>query len=83
MKHLLITQEDADKAGGYMDFDNCIVATALKRKFPNTEVSVSGFSFIVGATRYRIINHAAPLRKFYDLKDRTKFKPFIVKYTRP
>lgn len=37
---IIITEEDKEKAGPYADHHNCVMATALKRYFPDKRISV-------------------------------------------
>ncbi len=84
MKHILITREDAKNAKTFLDNNSCLIATALKRKFPKSKVTVYGWSLDVDGKRYAITNFNSPKTGFYDLGNTleerlTKFKPFIVK----
>lgn len=53
---LTLTKADQAKAGSYFDGKVCLIATALKRRFPKTKnISVSGSSLELG-------------RKYYDIR---------------
>jgi hypothetical protein len=78
---LLITKEDADKEQGFYDGENCLVAVALKRVFPNSNfILVGGFGFRVDKQRFRMENHNDVYDKFYDLADKSEFEPFVINY---
>ena len=52
---LTLTREHQKKAGYYTDSANCIIATALKSRFPKTKtIRVGGDELTLGRKRYTI-----------------------------
>jgi hypothetical protein len=48
-----LTQDHLDKSGHYTSFDSCILATALKERFPNQQIGVYDCYCEVGDDTYR------------------------------
>lgn len=82
-----VTENDAQKAGDYYDGDECLLATTLKRMFPKSKISVSGYSFSVDGVFYRMTEEESskPLRVYVASREKVdmkKFKPFTVTGTK-
>jgi hypothetical protein len=56
---LTLTKADQEKAGSYFDSNTCIIATALKRRFPKIKtIRVGGCELTLGRKDYDIRNFA-------------------------
>ena len=53
-KTILITTEDF-ATSNYLDVNNCALAKALKREFPNSDISVSSTKFLIDGNEYPLI----------------------------
>jgi hypothetical protein len=77
-----ITPEDAQNAQDFLNTTQCLIATALKRQFPGSEIGVGGYSFNINKEEYRIAdNLRAFVRKAYafDGPHATRKKPVVKK----
>lgn len=81
-----ITLADAQKAKGYFDRRDCLVGTALKRQFPESDILVGGSGFRKDGQFYTFTNldqadkvqnaYIAVLTTDGNVIDIENFKPF-------
>ena len=76
---LTLTKADQAKAGNYLDNRNCLIATALKRRFPKSKnISVGGCDLTLGRTRY----HFHPYAIIPKLAKTPSMLPFTIELTK-
>jgi hypothetical protein len=81
MKHTIhVTQLDLDTKS-YSDYENCPIAAALKREFPNSDVSVGGYSFYLDGVNYGFSNISPRLQEESTRISRGRAKPFWFRFT--
>lgn len=73
---LTLTKQHQAKAGNYTDPENCIIATALKSRFPKTKtIRVGGDELTLGRKRYVI----SPALLIPRLSRDASLLPFTIK----
>lgn len=53
-KTITITRKDAEMASNYINYDNCLLATSLKRIFPDKKINVAASFFNIDNQQYEI-----------------------------
>lgn len=83
LTEITILPEDARKCGGYMDTHNCLLATALKRMFPNQRISAGGDIFLINGIFFSFSGLAnRSIYQFYTNRKAVVTEPIVIKVKR-